>query len=71
MSAASNGLAYARTGRARFIAALTEFVRFASVGAQPKHADDVRINFLFGLAEIGCDALHSHGDAPFPVKHLE
>lgn len=29
------------------------------------------INFLFGLAEIGCDALHSHGDAPFPVKHLE
>src|SRR5258708_6239315 len=42
MSAASNGKAYARSNRARFVAELTEFVRFASVSAQPQHADDVR-----------------------------
>jgi acetylornithine deacetylase/succinyl-diaminopimelate desuccinylase-like protein len=42
MSAGSSCLAYARSQRGRFVAELTEFVRFASVSAQPQHADDVR-----------------------------
>src|SRR2546429_833462 len=42
MSAGSSCLAYARPQRGRFVAELTEFVRFASVSAQPQHADDVR-----------------------------
>jgi acetylornithine deacetylase/succinyl-diaminopimelate desuccinylase-like protein len=42
MSAGSSCLAYARSQRGRFVAELTEFVRFASVSAQPQHADDLR-----------------------------
>jgi acetylornithine deacetylase/succinyl-diaminopimelate desuccinylase-like protein len=42
MPAGSNCLAYARSNRPRFVAELSEFVRFASVSAQPAHAKDVR-----------------------------
>jgi hypothetical protein len=42
MSAGSSCLAYARSNQARFVAELGEFVRFASVSAQPEHAHDVR-----------------------------
>jgi acetylornithine deacetylase/succinyl-diaminopimelate desuccinylase-like protein len=42
MPAGSNCLTYARSNRARFVAELSEFVRFASVSAQPVHAGDVR-----------------------------
>jgi len=38
MPVGSNGLTYARSHRARFVAELIEFVRFASVSAGPKHA---------------------------------
>jgi len=41
MPAESNGLAYARSNRARFVAELIEFVRFASVSAGPKHTRDI------------------------------
>jgi acetylornithine deacetylase/succinyl-diaminopimelate desuccinylase-like protein len=41
MPVGSNGLAYARSHRARFVAELIEFVRFASVSAGPKHAGDL------------------------------
>jgi acetylornithine deacetylase/succinyl-diaminopimelate desuccinylase-like protein len=34
--------AYARSHRPRFVAELSEFVRFASISAQPQHAGDVR-----------------------------
>ena len=37
----SNGLAYARSNRARFVAELIEFVCFASVSAGPKHAREI------------------------------
>jgi acetylornithine deacetylase/succinyl-diaminopimelate desuccinylase-like protein len=42
MAAGLSCLAYARSNRARFVAELGEFVRFASVSAQPEHAHDVR-----------------------------
>ena len=42
MPVESNCFAYARSQRARFVAELGEFVRFASVSAQPAHAQDVR-----------------------------
>ncbi|WP_454624714.1 dipeptidase [Bradyrhizobium cenepequi] len=42
MSVGSNGVVYARSHRARFVAELIEFVRFASVSAEPKHAGDLR-----------------------------
>jgi acetylornithine deacetylase/succinyl-diaminopimelate desuccinylase-like protein len=35
-------LAYARANRARFVEELKDFIRFPSVSAQPKHADDLR-----------------------------
>jgi acetylornithine deacetylase/succinyl-diaminopimelate desuccinylase-like protein len=41
MPVGSNGLAYARSHRAQFVSELIEFVRFASVSAEPKHASDI------------------------------
>lgn len=37
-----HALAYARHNRERFLAELKDFVRFPSISAQPKHADDVK-----------------------------
>ncbi len=49
MSATSSCLAYARSQRSRFVAALAGFVRFASVSAPPQHVEDVS-NYAAWLA---------------------
>src|SRR5262249_56707033 len=40
-SGVAAALAYVRNHRERFIAELVDFVRFPSVSADPRHADDV------------------------------
>ena len=42
MQLAELPLAYARANRSRFVAELEDFIRFPSVSAQPKHANDVK-----------------------------
>jgi acetylornithine deacetylase/succinyl-diaminopimelate desuccinylase-like protein len=42
MSLMSGLLAYVRSNRERFLGELKEFVRFPTVSAQPKHADDLK-----------------------------
>jgi acetylornithine deacetylase/succinyl-diaminopimelate desuccinylase-like protein len=42
LNAADSALAYAQTKHARLVSELKEFIRFASISAQPKHANDLK-----------------------------
>jgi acetylornithine deacetylase/succinyl-diaminopimelate desuccinylase-like protein len=56
----ARALAYAQSHRSRFLADLVDFVRFPSVSAQPKHADDVkRCASFFGshLRRVGLEKI--------------
>jgi len=70
MSAESNGRAYARPA-APGLSCAHEFVRFASVGASPKHAMSVRHQFSVRACGNCCDALHRQRLGRFPSIHLE
>src|SRR5262245_51372474 len=67
-------LAHARAHRARFLAELKRFVRFPSVSAQTKHADDVRrcAEWLAGhLEAIGLDGVRLIATPRHPIVYAE
>ena len=74
MPAESNGLAYARSNRARFVVELIEFVRFASVSAGPKHARDISICAAWLAAQlrrVGFDRVRVLPTRGAPIVYAE
>jgi acetylornithine deacetylase/succinyl-diaminopimelate desuccinylase-like protein len=70
----ARALAYARSHRPRFLADLADFVRFPSVSAQPKHADDVkRCASWFGnhLRRVGLERIKVVPTQRHPVVYAE
>jgi acetylornithine deacetylase/succinyl-diaminopimelate desuccinylase-like protein len=68
------GDAYARSQRARFVAELSDFIRFPSVSAQPNHAKDVRgcAGWLADhLPEIGLQHVQVIPTAGHPIVHAD
>jgi hypothetical protein len=57
MQLAALPLAYARANRSRFLAELEDFIRFPSVSAQPKHANDVKrcAVWFFGAGRVDAE----------------
>jgi len=71
---ATFALAYARSQSARFVAELSEFVRFPSVSAQPQHAADVRncAGWLAGhLHKVGLEHIQVAATAGHPVVYAD
>jgi len=67
-------LAYARRSRRRFEAELGAFIRFASVSAQPQHADDIAkcAAWLAGhLRTVGLDKVQVVPTARHPIVHAD
>jgi acetylornithine deacetylase/succinyl-diaminopimelate desuccinylase-like protein len=67
-------LAYAQSHRSRFLADLADFVRFPSVSAQPKHADDVkRCASWFGshLRRVGLEKIKVVPTRRHPIIYAE
>jgi acetylornithine deacetylase/succinyl-diaminopimelate desuccinylase-like protein len=66
--------AYARSQAARFVAELSEFVRFPSVGGQPQHAADVRncAKWLAAmLRKIGLEHVRVVPTAGHPIVYAD
>src|SRR5262245_66642329 len=65
---------YAHSQRGRFVAELSEFVRFPSVSAQPQHATDVRHCAAWlatHLRELGLEHVHVVPTAGHPLVYAE
>jgi acetylornithine deacetylase/succinyl-diaminopimelate desuccinylase-like protein len=67
-------LAFARSQRGRFVAELSDFIRFASVGGQPQHAADVRAcaNWLAAhLRKIGLEHVQVVATGGHPIVYAD
>ena len=65
---------YAQANRSRFLTELTEFVRFPTISAQPKHADDMRrcATWLADhLKRIGLERVKVMPTAGHPVVYAD
>ncbi len=74
MDSLRNALAYARGNRQRFEGELAAFVRFASVSAQPRCADDIAkcAAWLAGhLRTVGLDKVQVVSTARHPIVHAD
>jgi acetylornithine deacetylase/succinyl-diaminopimelate desuccinylase-like protein len=67
-------LVYVRANRSRFLAELTEFVRFQSISAQPEHADDVKSCAAWlarHLQKVGLENVRTIPTARHPIVYAE
>src|SRR5690349_12169623 len=69
-----SAITYCRKHRARFVAELKEFIRFASVSAQPAHAADIRrcAQWLAKhLRQIGLESARVISTGGYPIVYAD
>jgi acetylornithine deacetylase/succinyl-diaminopimelate desuccinylase-like protein len=74
MSVGLSCQAYARPHRSRFVAEPSEFVRFASISAQPQHTGDVRNRAMWlatHLRNVGLDRVEIVPTRGHPIVYGE